>query len=126
MQVKSTVKMNMPRIRQLTQAAITSLEMTAEALHTEVIQAQVVPFDTGNLQNESFFVDYSDSSKGKVQLVFSAPYARKLYFHPEYNFQTHENPNAKGHWYEDWEPGGSESYFAPDTFKKFYKKVGGV
>ncbi|WP_124067389.1 hypothetical protein [Clostridium sp. E02] len=126
MQVRSTVKMNMPRIRKLTQAAVTVLEMTAEALHTEVIQAQVVPFDTGNLQGESFFADYSDSSKGKVQLVTSTPYARRLYFHPEYKFQTDENPNAKGHWYEDWEPGGSKEDFAPKAFKKFYKRVGGV
>ena len=57
MQVKSTVKMNMPRIRQLSRAAVTALEMTIEALHTEVVQAQVVPFDTGNLQNESLFAD---------------------------------------------------------------------
>ena len=126
MQVKSSVKMNMPRIRQLSRAAVTALEMTIEALHTEVVQAQVVPFDTGNLQNESLFADYSDSSKGKVQLVSNAPYARRVYFHPEYNFQTHENPNAKGYWYEDWEPGGSKADFAPNVYKKFYKKVGGV
>ena len=43
MQVKSSVKMNFPRIKQLTQAAVTALEMTAEALHTEVVQAQVMP-----------------------------------------------------------------------------------
>ncbi|WP_097003928.1 hypothetical protein [Lacrimispora amygdalina] len=126
MQVKSTVKMNMPRIRQLTQAAVTALEMTADALQGEIRDSQVMPFDTGNLQGESFFADYSDSSKGKVQLVTSTPYARRLYFHPEYNFQTHENPNAKGHWYEDWEPGGGKADFAPDAFEKFYKKVGGV
>lgn len=112
MQVKSTVKMNMPRIKQLTQAAVTALEMTAEALHTEVIQAQVMPFDTGHLQGESFFADYSDSSKGKVQLVSSTPYARRLYFHPEYNFQTDENPNARGHWFEDWEPRGGKADYS--------------
>ena len=88
MQVKSTVKMNFPRITQLTQAAVTALEMTAEALHTEVIQAQVMPFDTGNLQNESTFVDYSESNQGKVSLASSTPYARRLYYHPEYNFQA--------------------------------------
>ena len=31
MQVNSTVKLNMPRIRQLTQAAVTALELTGEA-----------------------------------------------------------------------------------------------
>lgn len=126
MQVKSTVKMNFPRLRQLSQAAVTALEMTGEALHTEVVQAQVFPFDTGNLQNESTFVDYSEAKDGKVTLISSTPYARRLYYHPEYNFQTKENPNAKGHWYEDWESGGSRANFAPNAFKQFYKKVGGV
>ncbi len=126
MQVKSTVKMNFPRITQLTQAAVTALEMTAEALHTEAIQAQVMPFDTGNLQNESTFVDYSESNQGKVSLVSSTPYARRLYYHPEYNFQADENSNAKGNWYEDWLPGGSQSDFATKAFKQFYKKTGGV
>ena len=100
MQVKSTVKLNTPRIKQLTQAAVTALELTGELLHEETQQAQVFPFDTGNLQNESTFVDYSKSKNGKVTLVSSTPYARRLYYHPEYNFQTKENPNAKGMWYE--------------------------
>ena len=126
MQVKSTVKMNFPRIKQLTQAAVTALEKTAEALHTEVVQAQVFPFDTGNLQNESTFVDYSEAKDGKVALISSTPYARRLYYHPEYNFQTKENPNAKGRWYEDWMQGGSKADFAPKAFKQLYKKVGGV
>lgn len=126
MQVKSTIKMNMPRIRQLTQASVTALEMTAEALHTEVLQSEIMPFETGNLQNESTFVDYSDSSKGKVQLVSSTPYARRLYFHPEYNFQTEANAFASGQWYEPWLPGGISEDFAPKAFKKLYEKVGGV
>ena len=53
--VSSKVKLNMPKIKELTQAQATALEMTAEALHTEVEQAQVFPFATGNLQNESTF-----------------------------------------------------------------------
>lgn len=122
----STVKLNMPRIRQLSQAAVSALEKTAEALHTEVVQAQVFPFDTGNLQNESTFVDYSESKDGKVTLVSSTPYARRLYYHPEYNFQTHENPNAKGRWYEDWLAGGSKADFAKKAYKQFYKREGGV
>ena len=126
MQVKSTVKMNFPRIKQLTQAAVTALEMTAEALHTEVVQAQVMPFETGNLQNESTFVDYSESKQGKVTLVVNTPYARRLYFHPEYHFQTDENPFAGGEWYEPWLPGGVSQDFARNAFKRFYKKVGGV
>jgi len=126
MQVKSTVKLNMPRIRQLTEASVRALVLTAEELHTEVVQAQVFPFDTGNLQDESTFVDYSKAAKGKVRIVSNTPYARRLYYHPEYHFQKKENPNAKGKWFEDWLPGGKNADFAVKAFKKFYKQIGGV
>lgn len=126
MQVKSTVKLNMARINELSQAAVRALELTAEALHTEVVQAQVMPFDTGHLEEDATFVDYSNSQNGKVTLVSSTPYARRLYYHPEYNFQTKENPNAKGKWLDDWLPGGNEADFAPNAFKRLYKKEAGV
>lgn len=124
--VKSSVKLNMPQIQQLTQAQVTALEQTAEALHTEVVQAQVFPFDTGNLQNESTFVDYSESGKGKVSIVSSTPYARRLYFHPEYHFRKGENPDARGKWYADWIPGGSQADFAIRAYKEIYRRLTGI
>lgn len=123
--VTSTVIINQQRIRQLTQAQVQALEMTAEALHTEVVQANVIPFDKGTLQNESTFVDYSNSSKGTVTLVSSTPYARRLYYHPEYDFKTLENANAKGKWYDDWID-GEEKDFCKKAYKEFYKRLGGV
>lgn len=126
MLVKSSVTLNLPRIRQLTQAAITALEQTGEALHTEVVQAQVMPFETGHLEEDATFVDYSDSADGLVRIVSSTPYARRLYYHPEYNFQTDENPFAGGEWFEPWLPGGVSQDFAKDAFKRFYKKAGGL
>lgn len=122
----SKVKLNMPVIRKLTQAQKTALEQTAEALHTEVVQAQVIPRDTGNLQGESFFVDTSDSASGKVSLVHSTPYARRMYFHPEYNFSKDENPNARGRWFEDWQPGGRHADFAIKTFQEIYRRLSGA
>lgn len=126
MQVKSSVTLNFPRIRQLTQAAIIALEQTGEALHTEVVQAQVMPFDTGHLEEDATCVDYSDSADGIVRIVSSTPYARRLYYHPEYNFQTDENPFAGGEWFEPWLPDGISQDFAKDAFKRFYKKAGGL
>lgn len=122
----STVRMNWGRIRELTEAQIAALEQTAEYLHTEVVQAQVMPFETGNLQNESTFVDTSKSSSGKVTLVSSTPYARRMYFHPEYDFKTDENPNAGGEWLEDWLPGGSKQDDCKKAFKQIYKRITGV
>ena len=124
--VNSVIKLNLPKIRQLTDAQITALEQTAEALRTDVVQEQVFPRDTGNLQNESTFVDRCESKHGKVSIVSSTPYARRLYFHPEYHFQTGENPNARGKWYTDWLPGGKEADFAVKAFKEIYRRLIGV
>lgn len=143
--VSSAIKLNMPKIKQLTQAQVTALEQTAEALHTEVVQARVIPRRDGALQNESFFVDYSGCKNGKVVFVHAVPYARRMYFHPEYHFHKgpweeewtdregvkhhvkHDgNPNAKGKWYEDWEPGGKYEDFAPKAFKEFYRRLTGI
>ena len=123
MGVSSKVTINSSRLAELSKAAITALEKTGEALHTEVVQAQVMPRDTGTLQNEKTSVDYSKSSQGKVTLISECPHARRLYYHPEYNFQTIENPNAKGRWLEDWMKGGKNEKFCPETFAKIYKAV---
>lgn len=110
----------------MSQAAAKALEETAEALHTEVVQAQVIPRDTGALQGENFFCDYSESKSGRVSLLHSTPYARRLYFHPEYHFDTSENPNARGEWYEDWLQGGRKEKFVSDTFKESYRRNVGL
>ena len=47
--VTSKIKLNVPKINQLSRAATTALEKTVSALHTEVVNAQVMPFDTGNM-----------------------------------------------------------------------------
>lgn len=124
--VNSTIKLDFVKISRLSQAQVTALEETAETLHTEVIQAQVFPRDTGTLQNESTYVDTSESGRGKVSIVSTTPYARRLYFHPEYHFHTDANPNAKGKWYEDWLPGGTEADFCVNAFKQIYRRLTGV
>ena len=159
-QAKSAIKINTAKINQLTRATIVALEQTAEALHTEVIQAQVMPFDDprveeykeygkrgqfakngreykgvtktkkiqigGTLQNESTFVDTANAVVGSVDLVSNTPYARRLYYHPEYNFDTGENPHARGEWYEDWLPGGKRQAFCQKAYTELYKKAGGL
>lgn len=135
MQVRSRVTINRQRLRQITQASITALEQTAEALHTQIVQTQVIPRMDGHLQNEKFYVDTSKLSQGKVKLTFEGPYARRLYYHPEYNFhqskwetpdgrQHDGNPNAKGHWFEDWLPDGKYQDFARHTFKELIRRNG--
>lgn len=122
---KATIKLYSHQIKKLTNAQVKALEMTGEALHTEVVQAQVMPRDSGHLQNESTFVDYSQSKSGIVTLISQTPYARRLYFHPEYNFRTVENANAQGKWLEPW-ISGKQKTFCKKAFSKFFKQIGGV
>ncbi len=123
--VNSRVKLNLPKIKQLSKAAVLALEQTAEELHQDIVQEQVVPRDTGTLQGEAFFVDKRESSSGKVGLIHSTPYARRIYYHPEYNFSKVENPNARGKWFEPW-INGEYSDFCRDTYKKIYRRLAGV
>lgn len=60
--------------------------------------------------------------QGKVSLVSSTPYARRLYFHPEYHFQKYENAFASGKWYEPWIDGVSAD-FCREAYKKIYKRL---
>lgn len=130
MKVNSKIKMDWGRMQALTDAQVTALEQTAEYLHTEVVQAQVMPFDTGNLQGESTFVDTSESKSGKVSLVSSTPYARRLYFHPEYHFKKDENQNAQGKWLKDWaqppDGNGKKTKEIKEAYKQIYKRITGV
>lgn len=95
-----------------------ALIKTADAVKTDLQQSQTMPFDSGQLQNRSTFVDDSKASSGKVLVVNDTPYARRLYFHPEYKFSTEENPNAGGAWFEPYISGAKKDY-AKKVFARF-------
>lgn len=37
---------------------------------------------------------------GEGLIAWQTPYARRLYYNPQFNFSKDENPNAQGLWYE--------------------------
>lgn len=55
-------------------------------------------------------------------LVTDTPYARRLYFHPEYNFQTANNANARGEWLRDWMPGGAQEGWLQAAYESALKR----
>lgn len=120
-------------LEKLDRQAQQALEMTGEAIRTDLIQQQTVPYaedpyaaELSKLQNPtkaqrrearekanatgvvpgelqgSIFVDRTESFKGKVAVVSNTPYARRLYFHPEYNFYRGHNKRAGGEWYKPY------------------------
>lgn len=123
LEVSSTVQFDFPTLRQLEGTAVKALEQTADALLTEIKNAEVMPFDTGAMQNDNTFADTSYSAQGVVSIVITSPYARRLYYHPEYNFRRDNNIAAGGKWLEPWLPGGTRQNFCQEAFQKIYKEL---
>lgn len=117
----SRVVLNNRNINRITENGRLALMKTADATLTDIIQAQVIPFDQGTMQNDQTFVDDSEANTGKVYIVTSAPQATRLYFHPEYNFQTVNNPNAQAGWFDEWVEGDT----IKQLFSRFYQELNG-
>ena len=124
-QVTSTIKLNETKIKNFTKQQYISLAQTADALLTDIRDEQLMPFDTGNLQNDSTHVDDSQKAQGRVSVVSTTPYARRLYFHPEYDFRQNNNAKAGGKWFEPY-ISGSKKEWVVKTFKELFKKNGGL
>ena len=119
-QVTSRIELNMSVLNMLDGAQFTALAQTGDATLTELRDRGVMPFDTGNLQNDSTFVD--DSQKTTVSIVSSTPYARRLYFHPEYNYRRGNNANAGGKWFDSF----LNDDFIVNAYAELLKRIGGL
>ena len=93
---------NTKNINMINEVARLALLDTAEAVKTDLIQSQTMPFDTGVMQNDSTYVDDKRIIKGVARLVTDTPYARKVYFDPEITIHQDKNPNAKQRWFDDY------------------------
>lgn len=116
---KIKVNWNFGAVRQVEQAVATALEQTAQAALEDVEKEQVMPKDTGTLSEASTFLYDAESRTGVVAIVSDTPYARRLYYHPEYNFQTSKNKNAGGKWFQPWIDGDKKEFAA----KAFAEKL---
>ena len=55
-----------------------------------------IPKDKSNLEGSGI----RSSLIGKGKIIWDTPYARRLYYNPQYNFSKDRNPNARGLWFE--------------------------
>ncbi len=112
------VNWNFKNIEKINENINLALLDTAEAIKTDLIQSQTMPFDTGTMQNDSMFVDNKRIITGAVRLVVDTAYSRKVYFDPEINIKQGKNPNAKQYWFEDYISGNKK-----DLPIKYYKQM---
>lgn len=120
MNVKATINFNPQAIKAIEVAAIKALPLTMDTMKTEVNNMQVVPKDVGTL--EESVVTGVENGKGFIS--YSTPYARRLYYHPEYNFRKDKNPNAQGRWLDPFIHGNKKDWLT-GTYGFFLKKNSG-
>jgi len=124
LKIDSNVKvvMNQAQINKLLNAPTKALIKTAMAVETDLQTSQTVPFDTGTLQNEQTSIDASKATSGSVLIASDTPYARRLYFHPEFNFRQDKNPNAGGKWFDPY-INGSLVQWVMNTYTELLRRM---
>lgn len=122
--MKVTVNMNKKGLKKIKDAQIIACKKTAMKMLAEKIDAQEIPMNEGTLQNVLTDVDDSAARSGLVQIVSEGPYAARLYYNPQYNFNHEFNTNAKGEWWEDFLTGKNKDR-PKKLYEYFYKKAAG-
>lgn len=113
---------NTKSISDLLENQKTALAEAMGIMKTDLLQSQTIPFDTGMLQNDATFLDISRAQDGCIAIVSDAPYAARLYFHPEYNFRTDENKDAGPHWFESY-ISGEKKDFILENYSRLLKAL---
>lgn len=118
MKVKATI--NAQFQKEFKKIAQDSLVETTDVLRTNLKRSKTIPRDAGALQNRSSYIDESKKKKSIVILGYDTPYARRLYYHPEYKFRKDKNPNAGALWFEPYISGDKKD-FATKAFAKILR-----
>lgn len=121
MSVKVTIKLDYTKIKGLEKVSKQAFEMTVEAVLSDIKTSAVVPKETSILE-DSGFVDDSQIENMVASIIFDTPYARRLYWHPEYNFRTDKNINAQGKWMQAYIDGEKKD-FVNKTYMKLFKML---
>jgi len=120
MKVTAKVILNQKALANLEQIQQQAIEMTAEAVRTDIVTSAVTPKQTGELERSGHVVVVV--GKRKASIVYDTPYARRLYWHPEYNFRQDKNANAGGKWLEPYHA-GDKKIWVSKTFATFLKQL---
>lgn len=119
--MKVTIKLDYAKIKRIEKAALESAAEVLEVMYTDLANSQTMPFDTGDMQNNQTFVESTDT--GAV-LITGSPQARRLYYHPEYNFQRGKNANAGAYWLEPYISGNKKEFVQAEFIEIFRRRAG--
>ena len=120
--VVNKIKLNTAKIRFYDRASIRALETTMDQIKANIGQRAVVPREHGDLEKSvEIKRNHIFGDKRDISIIYDTPYARRLYYHPEYDFNRAVNGNAQGKWLEYYFDGEGADYIV-EVFKYFMKK----
>lgn len=128
--MKITIKLNQQKINDIENAVKSSALETIEALHSDLLKSKTMPFAGGNMQNNQTFVavEGEDTINGKdiysVSIITDSSQARRLYYHPEYHFQTGNNYNAGAYWLEPYLTGNKKDFVKVNFIDALKRRTG--
>lgn len=126
MKVKVNVQIHPQFARALADDLNRAMHLTVEDLKDDLVQSHTMPFDTGDMQNDTFSTVRQDAKTVTGLLVTDKPYARYQYFGisrsgKPLQYQTVHNPYARSHWLEPYLDG----VFLTERFNENLKSVRG-
>lgn len=122
MNAKVKLRLYPDKIKRLKEIAQKAFELTAEAVLTDIQQSQTIPKNIGELERSGFVK--VDITNMVAKIIFDTVYARRLYWHPEFDFRKDKNPNAGGLWMQTYIDGPKKN-FVKETYLAFLKQLGG-
>lgn len=121
MKVNVKVQLYPDKIKKLQEISQKAFELTVEAVLSDIRMSQTVPKNTGELERSGF--TEIDIQRMVARIIFDTPYARKLYWHPEYNFRQDKNQYAGGLWMQPYIDGDKKN-FVKETYGEFLRQLG--
>jgi len=122
--MKVTVKIDNVAIKRISDAVKAAAVDTMEQLYTDLVNSKTMPFDSGDMQNNNTWVEQTEN--GAV-LITGSIQARRLYYHPEYNYQQKEGANGSrgAFWLEPYISGNKKN-FIRDKYTELFRRRAGL
>jgi hypothetical protein len=91
--------------RQILKKAREALVQTAHEVKADLVASGTMPIESGHLQNEATSVCVARLNQDVAAIVSDTVYARRKFFHPEFNFNRTVNRRAGGRWFDAYTVG---------------------
>ena len=116
---KIKVKVNTAVFNKMMTAPGKALMATAQAVETDLVQSNTLPMGDTEMLEQS--THSGSAGEDHSFIATDVPYARRLYFHPEYHFRKDKHGEAGGRWYDPY-ISGSKKNFATEALTKLLRR----